>query len=122
MSSWCIHELQRSKNSSQLQLCSSANPVGFGWLEMTWTFKICLPNHPLSHSGRAGWDLRLEEPPDPVIPKDLRLLMLSQVAWLTPAWRRGFHGWWHLELSPAPCPGGTSQPGIGISAVQRLRR
>lgn len=58
MSSWCIHEFQRWKNSSQSQLCSS------DWLEMTWTLKICHPNPSLSPSGRAGWDLRLEEPPD----------------------------------------------------------
>lgn len=58
---------------------------------MTRTFKVCLPNHSLSRSGRAGWDLRLEEPPDLVIPKDFRHLMLSHVASLSLAWRNGFH-------------------------------
>lgn len=59
-----------SRDGRTLLNSSSAVLAGLGWLEMTWTLKVCHPSPSLSPSGRSGWDLRLEEPPDPGIPGD----------------------------------------------------
>lgn len=123
----------------------------FEWLEMAWTFKVCLLSHSLSpswtmksgdsqglwtfgavpgvgddldlqglssqpfpvHFGRAGQDLGLEDPPDPVVSEDFGHLLLwpGEVDFMDGALRAG-------------CPPGfvtsfVSRPGIGNGTVQR---